>query len=189
MPVAKSAVVETTWVVQPGDRAPSFSYQVIVSVSWPAVRTSGSPSRSRSRTAMASAAARKVAIGRGVKVGGEPPSLAYQTAPATMSRSPSWSRSAASTEFADALWTTCGVQELLNTTMFSYQTTCPSKPETEMASLSPSPSRSAAQTSTARRTLNVIGLIVQVLASPPLSYQAISSRLNAADRKSMSESP
>src|SRR5262245_41323776 len=148
---------------------------------------SRSPSRSTSTTAMDSAEAGMVTRKRCLKAGGEAPLFSYQEMPETRSRSPSWSISAASADSEPPLGRV-RVGQKLGLPVFSYQWTLLSEPETEMTSLSPSPSRSAAHTSTASVSLNVIGIHVQVSPSPAFAYHAISSLLNAAERKSMSAS-
>src|SRR5207247_5499858 len=156
---------------------------------------SPSPSTSAAKTPVAMSA---IAIVWIVQPGGEAPSFSYQatlsciSALASTSISPSPSTSAANTEFAPFMLKSMVlvVNPGGDPPLFSYQAILRSKDEAERTSVSPSPSTSAAKTDRAPfASVAITRAVNWGDVAPSLSYQAIVSPRNEAERTSMSPSP
>ena len=152
---APSALVAMLALVQVGSAAPSFSNQSIASSSRAADTISKSPSPSMSATLRPRAPSTFVAISAAVQLGFAAPSCSYQamvlsvSEAETISRSPSPSISATSTEYAPFALVTisAAVQVGLAAPLFSYQAMVSSPEDAETMSRSPSASMSATTTS------------------------------------------
>src|SRR5881296_1474208 len=187
-------------VVNPGGDPPLFSYQAILRSKDEAERTSVSPSPSTSAAKTDRAPLASVAITRAVNWGDVAPSLSYQAIVSPRneaertSMSPSPSTSAAKTEYAPSaepvitVWP--GNAALRWMVLFSYQAILSSTCDADRTSVSPSPSRSAANTQEAAMAAVEMVRAVHVGGEAPLfSYQAILLSPCDADRTSVSPSP
>ena len=204
---APSALVSMSAAVQDGLAAPSFSYHAMVSSSADADTMSRSPSPSMSATKTERALEAFVAMSAAAHVGLAAPSFSYHAMVSstpdaeTMSRSPSPSMSATTTEYApsaevamsaavhDGLAMVNDVTQVL-VSVCSYHAMVSSLYEAEMMSRSPSPSMSATYTEAALSAeVEMSAAVHEGLAAPSFSYQAMVSSEEDADTMSRSPSP